>query len=105
MSKRVRICSRSELPRGQMLAISAVGTPPLAAFDVDGDVFVTSNVCTHNVAVLTDGFFEGDVIECPLHGGCFNVKTGEATQFPCEKPLRTFPVFVEHDQIFVEIED
>ena len=71
------------------------GLPPIAAFDVGGEIYVTSNVCTHNVAMLSDGFFEGDTIECPLHGGCFNVRTGEATQFPCEVPLQTFPVIVE----------
>lgn len=87
-----------------MQAIDIDGAPRLAVFNVDGHVCVTSNLCTHSVAVLTDGYFEGDTVECPLHGGCFNVRTGKAMLFPCETPLRTYPVAVEGDDVFVEID-
>jgi ethylbenzene dioxygenase ferredoxin subunit len=53
--------------------------------------------------MLTDGYFEGETVECPLHGGCFNVKTGAATSFPCEKPLRTFPVLEIDGELFAEV--
>lgn len=99
--RRVRICGKGEIPKGQMVPIEIAGLPPLAAFNVDGRVYVTSNVCTHNVAILTDGFLDGEIVECPLHGGCFNVKTGEATQFPCERPLKVYSVIVEGDDIFI----
>lgn len=88
-----------------MLALNADPLPPLAAFNVGGKVYVTSNICTHNIAMLTDGYFEGDIVECPMHGGCFNVKTGEPTQFPCEEPIKTYRVAVEGDDVLVEIED
>lgn len=101
--RRVRICGKMDIPKGQMVPIEISGLPPLAAFNVDDRVYVTSNVCTHNVAILTDGFLEGEIVECPLHGGCFNVKTGEATQFPCEQPLKVYPVIAEGDEIFIAV--
>ncbi len=88
-----------------MLALTVDPLPPLAAFNVAGEVFVTSNICTHNIAMLTDGYFEGNIVECPMHGGCFNVKTGEATEFPCEEPLKTYPVAIDGEDVLVEIED
>ena len=104
MTKRVRLCGRGEVESGQMLRLDIPGLPPLAAFNVDGEIYCTSNLCTHNVALLTGGYFEGDVIECPLHGGSFNVRTGAALQFPCEKPLRTYPVTAAGEDLFIEIE-
>lgn len=105
MSKKVRVCSRASLAPGEMRAVEVAGLPPLAAFNVSGRFYVTSNVCTHNVAILTDGFFEGETIECPLHGGCFNVRTGEPLHFPCEVALPTYPVSVEGDDVLIEIKD
>jgi len=51
--------------------------------------------------MLTDGYFSGDTVECPLHGGCFNVKSGEATQFPCEQPLQTYAVVLQGGAVFI----
>nr|WP_237233513.1 non-heme iron oxygenase ferredoxin subunit [Sphingopyxis granuli] len=76
----------------------------LAVYNVDGDFFVTSNLCTHGVATLTEGWLEDHTIECPQHGGCFDVRTGEATHFPCEKPLQTYKVTREGDEIFADLD-
>jgi ethylbenzene dioxygenase ferredoxin subunit len=89
---------------GQMLRFDISGLPPLAAFNIDGEIYCTSNVCTHNFAILTDGFFEADVVECPLHGGLFNVRTGAALQFPCEKSLRTYPVTALGEDLYIDVE-
>jgi nitrite reductase/ring-hydroxylating ferredoxin subunit len=101
MAELIKICELGEIAPGQMRPIDIEGLPPLAAFHVDGEIFVTSNLCTHNVAMLTDGYFSGDTVECPLHGGCFNVKSGEATQFPCEQPLQTYPVVLTDSAVFI----
>lgn len=100
---KVRLCKASEVAPGQMLRIDATDAPPLAVFNVDGSFYATSNVCTHNIALLTDGYFEGETVECHIHGGCFNVKTGEATSFPCEKPLRTYAVVRDGDELFADV--
>lgn len=103
MVRKVRLCNAGEVTPGTMLRVDSPDAPPLAVFNVAGAFFATSNVCTHNVAMLTDGYFEGDIVECPLHGGCFNVKTGEATSFPCEKPLQTYTVVRDGDVLYTEV--
>lgn len=104
MSRRVRLCGKRDVEPGQMLRIDVPGHPPLAAFNLDGEIHCTTNVCTHQLAILTEGFFEGDVIECPLHGGSFNVRTGAPIEFPCTKPLRTYPVIAVGEDLYIDIE-
>jgi nitrite reductase/ring-hydroxylating ferredoxin subunit len=79
------------------------GSIPVAVYDVDGEVFATHNICTHGLANLSDGYLEDGLIECPLHQGLFNVKTGEAAGAPCVKAIKTFPTRLDGDQISVGI--
>lgn len=103
MGQKVKLCQTSDVSAGQMLRVDQPDLPPLAVYNVDGEFYITSNICTHNIAMLTDGYLEGDTVECPLHGGCFNVKTGDPTSFPCETPLQTYPAIVEGDTLYVEV--
>lgn len=97
----VKVCKAQDVPPGEMLAVDMAELPPVALYNVDGKYFATSNVCTHAVAMLTDGFLEDDQIECPMHGGMFNVRTGEPTHFPCVEALATYPVEVRDGDVFV----
>lgn len=102
--KLIKVCAADQVKPGEMLPIENDELPPLALYNVDGGFYVTSNICTHAIAILTDGYLEDDIVECPLHGGCFNVKTGEATHFPCEEPLQTYEVEVREGEIYVKDE-
>lgn len=99
----VFLCSTEEVSEGTPVAIELEGFPPLAVYNVAGDYYVTSNVCTHSDALLTDGFQEDDEIECAVHGGMFNIRTGEATAFPCNKPLKTYPVTIAGGRLSITI--
>jgi len=98
----VKLCEAAEVKAGEMLPVDVDGFPPLAVYNVDGTYYVTSNVCTHAVATLTDGYLDDDIVECPLHGGSFNVRTGEATHFPCVEALQTFEVEVQDGAVFIK---
>jgi naphthalene 1,2-dioxygenase ferredoxin component len=74
---------------------------PLAVFEVEGDYFVTSNRCTHGLARMSGGYLEGYLIECPVHQGLFDIRTGEVKGPPCTEPLPTFPMHREGEDIFV----
>jgi nitrite reductase/ring-hydroxylating ferredoxin subunit len=45
------------------------------------------------------------VIECSLHFGAFNVRTGEAVQPPCTINLKTFRTEVKDGQVFVDLDN
>lgn len=100
--KLIKVCEAAEVSPGEMLPVDVDGLPTLAVYHVGGEYYVTSNICTHNDALLTDGYLDGDIVECPLHGGTFSVRTGEATRFPCVEPLQTFKVEVREGTIFIK---
>jgi nitrite reductase/ring-hydroxylating ferredoxin subunit len=52
---------------------------------------------------LSDGWLDGDIIECPLHGGQFNVRTGQALGDPVTCDLRRFPTRVRDGRIEVQV--
>jgi nitrite reductase/ring-hydroxylating ferredoxin subunit len=75
----------------------------IALYLVNGEVFATHNVCTHQFALLSDGFLEDGCIECPLHQGKFDVRTGAALCAPATAPLKTYKVHVEDGAVMVEL--
>jgi nitrite reductase/ring-hydroxylating ferredoxin subunit len=97
------VCAASDVAENTVKAFE-VGTTTLAVYNIGGDYFATDNECTHGAASLADGILEDDVIECTLHFGAFNVKTGEAVQAPCFTPLRTYKVAVRDGQVFVDLD-
>ncbi len=82
-----------------------VGEVPLAIVRAGGILHAVNNVCTHQYALLSDGFVEDGCIECPLHQGRFNLATGEAMCAPVTEPIKVYPVKVEGGKILVEIAD
>jgi len=81
-----------------------LGSTVLAVYNVGGEFYATDNECTHGAASLADGILEDDIIECSLHFGAFNVKTGEAVQAPCFTALRTYKVVVQDGQVMVDLD-
>ena len=41
--------------------------------------YATDGICTHEAVHLEDGLVMDDEIECPMHQGIFNIKSGEAS--------------------------
>ncbi|MCS0502049.1 non-heme iron oxygenase ferredoxin subunit [Ancylobacter mangrovi] len=98
----VRAASLAELDEGAILGV-AIGDKSIALYRLEdeGGVFATDNICTHALAYLSDGWLDGETIECPLHGGAFNVKTGKGVCAPVTKDLQTYEVRLEDGEIYV----
>ena len=75
----------------------------IAIFLVDGAVFATANRCTHGDARLCDGWVEGHEIECPLHQGRFDVRSGAATAAPAEVALATWPARIVDGRVELQL--
>ncbi|MEW5007772.1 non-heme iron oxygenase ferredoxin subunit [Cycloclasticus sp. 46_83_sub15_T18] len=94
MSELIVLCKTNEVEEDTPLSVSPENFPMLAVYEHEGEYFVTDNLCTHGMAVLTDGYQDGEEIECPFHGGAFSIKTGEGTSPPCFTPIKTYSVTV-----------
>ena len=88
------------LPPGSVVGIELDGRD-LALSNVDGNIYCTDNVCTHAYALLSDGLLEGSVLECPLHGGQFDVVTGKALCAPVTEDLVVYQTRTIDNQIEV----
>jgi 3-phenylpropionate/trans-cinnamate dioxygenase ferredoxin component len=93
----------SELPPGTMRRV-VVGEVPVLLCNVDGSIYAVEDVCTHDGGALDAGELEGTRVMCPRHGAYFDVTTGKALTLPAILPLPTFPVRVEGDDIFVDVD-
>ncbi len=82
-----------DLAPGQMMYVE-VGEDPVVLINLDGEFFALSDICTHQDASLSDGEIVGDEIECPLHGGAFEIRTGQPASFPVVVPVETYKVRV-----------
>jgi nitrite reductase/ring-hydroxylating ferredoxin subunit len=78
-----------------------IGDTLICVVKLDDGIFAINDVCTHEFAQLSEGFVDGEEIECPLHQATFNLKTGEATAPPADDPVETYPVKIEDDQVYV----
>jgi 3-phenylpropionate/trans-cinnamate dioxygenase ferredoxin subunit len=76
----------------------------LAVARWDGDVYITSNYCTHLDCLLSSGKVTDDGLLCSCHGSVFDFETGEPISPPATKPIRLYPAKEEDGQIFVGLE-
>lgn len=99
----VRVASVKDVPEGTAFPVEIRGLQ-LAVYHVEGSGFYcTDNVCTHAFALLTDGWLEGCMIECPLHAGQFDVCTGKGQGSPIEEDIKTFALKIDGDDILVNL--
>jgi nitrite reductase/ring-hydroxylating ferredoxin subunit len=96
------VARSSDLQEGTVIDVK-INRFRLALYRIDGIVYATSNICTHEFALLSDGYLDGDCIECPLHQASFHVPTGEVRSPPATEPILTYPTKEEADNILVEL--
>ena len=100
----VKVASRAELLGGARKLIDH-GEHEVLVLALGDRIYAIGNICTHDEVWLDDGTLHPDTceIECPMHAGRFDLRTGAATHEPAETPLPSYAVRVEGDEVFVEI--
>lgn len=81
----------------------SLGGLDIAVFRVDGKLYALDDHCSHGDASLSDGWVEGNCVECPLHQARFNLLTGEAETGPAVEPVRSYKLRTDGTDVFVEI--
>ncbi len=99
----VRAAARSDLAEGEVIGVEVAGRS-IALYDADGNLFATENICTHAYACLSDGWLDGEVIECPLHAARFDIRSGKVLDPPATEDLKTYPVRIVDDEIQVRLD-
>lgn len=97
------VAARDALKDGGVVDVEIDGTPILL-FLMGDEVYATHGICTHALAFLKDGWIENGTLECPLHQGVFDIRTGEAMCAPLTEDLQTYAVKVEGGEVYVDLE-
>jgi apoptosis-inducing factor 3 len=98
----MRAAAAAEVKDRGVMGVEVAGEE-IALYWVDDAVYATHDVCTHAFARLSEGYLEGECIECPIHQALFNVKTGAVMAPPAYEPIKTYPCRIEGDDVLVDI--
>lgn len=97
------LCAASEIADGEIRRGELPSGHAVAIYHVNGEFFVTDDICTHGEASLSeDGSLDGYEVECSWHFGRFDVRNGQPCAMPCEHALRSWPVKVEDGRVYVD---
>ncbi len=103
MTKFVRACSTGDIEEEDVMRFDHEGRTYAIIHGPDGNYYATDGICTHEKAQLAEGIVDAYDIECPLHFGAFDYRTGAPTVAPACAALKTFPVKVEGGVVFIDV--
>ena len=98
-----KVAAVDELRDGGVIGVDIEGTT-IALYRLGEDIYATDGICTHALALLADGFVDGDTIECPLHQAVFDIRTGEVVSGPATEGLNVYSVKREGNDVFIDIQ-
>ena len=97
------VAAAIDVPDGDVIAAVAAGRE-IALVRMGDELHAIDATCTHGAASLCGGFVEDDgSIECPLHQGRFDVRTGRALCAPLTQHLAVHALRVEEGRVWVRI--
>jgi 3-phenylpropionate/trans-cinnamate dioxygenase ferredoxin subunit len=98
-----KVGTKSDVVAGEVKAFTVNGTNIVVA-NIDGaEICAIADLCTHDGGPLGDGTLDGAQVECPRHGARFDVRTGAVKALPAVRPVKTYAVKVEDNDILVDV--
>ena len=101
---REKLCEESDLLDGQVKKYE-IGEYILALARIGEKYYCVDDTCSHGAFSLSEGDIDSleCTLECPKHGGLFDLKTGEALTLPATRPVEAYEVFLENGGVYVEL--
>jgi nitrite reductase/ring-hydroxylating ferredoxin subunit len=65
------------------------------------EVLAIGNECPHQGGNLCDGWVEGDIVTCPLHGWEFDFRSGACMTIPGER-VSAYRASIENGAVYLE---
>jgi nitrite reductase/ring-hydroxylating ferredoxin subunit/uncharacterized membrane protein len=94
------VIASDALPEGKPVVVE-VGRVPVLLLRRAGRILAVEEWCPHAGGPLSEGTFDGDIVQCPWHQSRFCLIDGAPLQGPAAVPLRTFEVMEEGGRVFV----
>ena len=97
-----RVAAESDLAENTPLGVR-IGDVQIAVVRLADGIYAINDVCTHEYALLSEGYCEEGKLECPLHQAMFDIRTGKALSEPAEIDVASYPVKTEGGAVFVQL--
>jgi len=97
-----KICAFDELEPNQAIKVEIDGVAIALVRDANGDVFAIGDTCTHGDISLSEGFVDGETLECWAHGSMFSLKTGKPLTLPAYDPVPVYQVDLIDGDVYVD---
>jgi 3-phenylpropionate/trans-cinnamate dioxygenase ferredoxin subunit len=95
--------SAADVEPGTVRVVQVDGRSLCVGLTEDGEWGAIDNVCTHDGGVLGEGELDGDAVECPRHGGRFDLFSGRVLALPPVRPVNAYAVHVEDGDVVVDL--
>ncbi|SJN10351.1 Ferredoxin, 2Fe-2S [Leucobacter sp. 7(1)] len=92
----------SDLVQDQATRVVLDGVPMAVVLDGQGDVHAIGDTCTHGEISLSEGFVDGDTLECWAHGSAFSLCTGKPLNLPAYEPVPVYVVEIEDGVVYID---
>ena len=100
-----KVAELDEIPQDGVLGIETDDETPIALVRTEGEVYAMRDECSHAEVRLSEGEVEDGTIECWLHGSCFDLKSGAPLNPPATKPVPTYDVKIDGDDVLVSLDE
>ncbi|QTX04668.1 non-heme iron oxygenase ferredoxin subunit [Agromyces archimandritae] len=97
-----RVCGIDELGTNEAQRFVVDGVPIAVVKDAEGQVFAIGDTCTHGDISLSEGFVEGETLECWAHGSQFSLRTGKPLTLPAYEPVPVYEVVLEDGGVLID---
>jgi 3-phenylpropionate/trans-cinnamate dioxygenase ferredoxin component len=101
MTRWIAVCAADDVDPEDLIGVEHEGNDYAVYRSPDDEFYATDGHCTHERELLCDGLVMDGIIECPKHNGRFDYTTGQAKGAPVLVDLRTYPVKVEDDTVYI----
>ena len=102
MADWVRACACNDIEDEDLIRWDHKGRT-YAIYKAEDGFYCTDGMCTHEEEHLEEGLLIGHVVECPLHQGRFDIRTGEVISPPPFDDLNIYPVKTENGEVYVKV--
>ncbi len=98
----IKACATDKVASGELYGFDHDDKKILLT-NLDGKIFATDRICTHEEADLSTGILSEEGIRCPLHLSVFDLNTGKPQNPPAEESLKTYNVKIDNNEVYVEV--
>ena len=99
----VPVARTSEVEPGTVRVVSVDGRSLCLGRTEDGEWGAIDNVCTHDGGTLGEGELDDTSVECPRHGGRFDLFSGRVLALPPVRGVRAYDTRVDGDVVSVRL--